>query len=796
MRKIICAILLSISLMVQAQEARPEWKWTGQWIGLEHLQPNERGGLHPILSARYFKNTFKLKHQVKQATAYVIGLGNYRLFINKKEVAPEEVLKQVPSDYRKTLYYNAYDVTDMLTDCDSAEVMIELGSGRYFTQRQNRFHAGPIFGKPKCRVNIDVLYSDGSKQTWSTNSKWKMTTQGPVRNNNIYDGETYDARKELRFLPDSAWQRAQLCLIPDGDYRQCDIPPIVASRLGNPLSITQKGDTAILDFGQNISGWVNIHARAQKGDTIRLLFAERLASNGNLYRDNLRSAQCLDTYVSNGEDQWWHPSFVTHGFRYVGVTGQRNPTKEDFEAYYVADSMKSLPVTKECYTGFVTSNEVLNKIVRNAWWGIKSNYQGFPIDCPQRDERQPWLGDRTVGALGESYLFDNAKLYRKWMRDICESQRSDGELPDVAPAYWHIYTENVTWPAALPFICDMLYRQYADSLTMKQAYPHIKKWLLHIIDAYRVDPGIIGRDKYGDWCVPPESLEIVLTKDSTRLTDGKLIATAYTIACMRIAGNIARIIGSESEAGDWFTRAEEMKKAFNDCFLVDKSRSGRSARSVKPNRVFYGNNTPTANILALAFRLVPDSLRPAVVASLVYNLEKKNHSHVNCGVIGISWLLRTLSENGHANLAYKIATQTTYPSWGYMLEQGATTIWELWNGNTANPKMNSGNHVMLLGDLLTWCYQYLAGIRPLNAGYGHFVVKPSFAISHLDSVNAAYPSHWGLIKSSWKKSGKSVTWQVEVPQNCQADLYFPDGKVQTVKEGHHSFTFQLNGHAN
>jgi len=380
--------------------------------------------------------------------------------------------------------------------------------------------------------------------------------------------------------------------------------------------------------------------------------------------------------------------------------------------------------------------------VQNACRGIAANYKGMPVDCPQRDERQPWLGDRTVGSLGESFVADNERLYTKWMRDICEAQRSDGCIPDVAPAFWNYYSDDVTWAAALPFGCDMLWRQFGNREAIDRSYPSIKKWVNHIIEEYSQD-GIIRCGKYGDWCVPPESLELIHSQDPARKTDVSLISTAYIIHTMQLMEQWG------CEADLWRPIREQMTHDFNRHFLtVRRGTSPRPGHVLYPDSVFYGNNTATANLLALAFGIVPDDCRGEVVKNVVENIILKNNAHVPCGVIGISWLLRALSDNGFSDIAYMIATQKSYPSWGYMAENGATTTWELWNGDKASPRMNSGNHVMLLGDLLTWCYQYLGGIRQSALPSPH----PS-----LPSLSLRATVHPSLPPTSTSSSGPTST---------------------------------------
>lgn len=768
-----------------------ESHWSGRWIGLERLMEGEQKGLHTRLAARYLRKEFELKDmQVVRATAHVSGLGLYELFINGKKIGKNEVLKPVPSDYRKTVYYNSYDVTKVLAK--KTAIGITLGNGRMFTMRQHKPSKSPAFGFPKCRINIIVEYADGSTQRLTTDDSWKVTADGPIRANNEYDGEEYDARKELGMwktvgYDDSKWLKVDRADIPYGALRGQMTPNMIQEKLDIKPVVNIVNGKTIVDFGQNISGWISFVPKGKEGDTIKIKYAEKLNPDGTLYTDNLRDAISEDIYICNGKETYsaWHSTFSYHGFRYAEIKGMESVKAENLAALVVADKMQTTG-TFEC------SDTILNKVFKNAWWGIKTNYKGMPVDCPQRNERQPWLGDRTVGSLGESFLFDNERLYSKWMRDICESQREDGVFSDVAPAFWNYYNDDVTWPAALPFTCDMLYRQFGNKQPIVNSYPYIKRWIEHIIGEYTSE-GVITKDKYGDWCVPPEKLELIHSQDPARKTDGSLISTAYTIRCLQLLEEFALLQGLDAEAANWKAQRDDMSQAFNKKFLhIKRGTSPRPGHVLYPDSVFYGNNTATANLLPLAFGLVPDDCKDDVVKNIVENIIIKNKEHVSCGVIGISWLMRMLSENGFADVAFLLATQNTYPSWGYMAENGATTIWELWNGDKANPKMNSGNHVMLLGDLLTWCYQNLGGIKNGNGvAYKHIVLKPDFDIQDCSHANVSYQTPYGKVVSNWKKTLQQLSWDIEIPCNTTAEVHLPDGKVKKIGSGTYHFECKI-----
>jgi alpha-L-rhamnosidase len=557
-----------------------------------------------------------------------------------------------------------------------------------------------------------------------------------------------------------------------------------------PVSISPLGDKFIIDLGQNIAGRlrINLH-NVNNGDTVRLRFAETLQKDGSLYVENLRDARCTDTYVCNGREAntSWAPAFVYHGFRYIEVSGYKAASIADFTGEAISDEM-------DCLGTFTSSNETLNAIYRNAWWGILSNYKGLPVDCPQRNERQPWLGDRTMGCWGESFLFSNDRLYAKWANDICEAQRSDGCIPDVAPAYWNYYSDNVTWPAALPMACDMIYTHFGDKSAIEKHYANIKLWMEHIKDEYMNSEMIVTKDTYGDWCVPPESLELIHSNDPTRNTDGALISTAYYLKMLQTMHRFAEVQGLEEDKEMWKNLEHQVKDAFNKKFLTAKRGTSQVPGHVLyPDSVFYGNNTVTANILPLAFGLVPTEYVDDVVKNVVRTIITGNNGHICCGVIGVQWLMRELSRRGFADVAFLLASNTTYPSYGYMIANGATTIWELWNGNTASPKMNSGNHVMLLGDLLPWFYENIGGIKSdrKRVGFKHIVMRPNFEIQDLSSADVSYVTPYGKVSSKWTKTLQHLDWEVTIPANTTAELHLPNGKVEQIGSGSYKYSVEI-----
>lgn len=764
-----------------------EADWQGRWIGLDRKMSWDEETEHSRLSARYLRKEFDLDKQVAKATLYICGLGMYEAFINGKRIG-DQVLAPAPTDYRRTVLYNAFDVTQLLDKNNAIGVI--LGNGRYYTMQQDKKpYKITRFGYPTLRLNLIVEFTDGSKKTISSDEKWKLSPDGAIRSNNEYDGETYDANKEFINwtnigFDDSQWMNAERTAIPLGTLRGAMAPNMKVICQLEPKSLTRKDGKLVLDMGQNMAGWLNVRiANLQQGDSIVIRYAERLDSTGNIWVENFRHAQSTDRYFANGKEQglWWHPTFVYHGFRYAEISGLANAKIEDFIGEVVSDEMAE--------TGhFVSTDTVLNKVYRNAVWGVLSNYKGMPVDCPQRDERQPWLGDRTRGCYGEAFIYDNNALYTKWVRDITEAQREDGCIPDVAPAFWNYYSDNVTWPAALPFSLDMLMKQYGDDAPMRKYYPNVKRWLEHLKYQYQKD-GLIEKDRYGDWCVPPEREELIHSEDPARITDGTLISTAYYFYICQMMSTYAKTHNLHEDA-KWFEHEAQISKdAFNKKFLtVKKGTTTVPGHILYPDSTFYGNNTVTANLLPYYFGMIDDEyVKNEVEKQIVKAIISQNLGTVTCGVIGIGWLMHALTDMGRSDVAWLLATNKKYPSWGYMTEHGATTIWELWNGDTASPKMNSGNHVMLLGDLLSWIYEDVAGIQSSENGFKHITMKPDFTVDEIDDIDASYQSIYGQIVSRWKKAKGKLHWHVEIPANTSATIHLPNNIIKEIGSGKYDF---------
>jgi alpha-L-rhamnosidase len=740
--------------------------WPKGWIGFDRAFPWDNIKTDSRLSARYFRKEFQSTKEIKYATASIIGLGLYELYINGTKVG-NDVLTPTPTDYTKNVKYNTYDVTSYVKTGKNA-VGAVLGNGRFFAMRQNeKPYKIKTFGFPKMLLNINIVYTDGTSSNIDTDDTWKGTADGPIRTNNEYDGEEYDATKEFANwntvgFDDSKWLKAEFVQEPTGTIEAQMNENIKVMNTLKPVSIKKlSGGRYVLDMGQNMVGWLQIKVNGKKGQQIKIRFAESLQDNGELFTANLRNAKCTDLYVLNGSGQeTWEPTFVYRGFRYVELTGYTyQPSVNDFTGKMIYDNIKTIGTLE-------TSDALTNQIFKNAWWGIAGNYKGIPLDCPQRNERQPWLGDRGAVAYGESFVFDNGRFYAKWLQDIRNSQKEDGAIPDVAPAFWRYYSDNMTWPGAMLLVTEMLYKQTGDVNAVSDNYPAMKKWLSYMQSRYMKDY-ILTKDSYGDWCMPPITIEFGRGKSADKKYPSELISTAYYYHFTQLMIQFSKVIGNEEDAKEYEQLGNKIATAFNQKYYDEKG--------------YYATNALTDNIIPLYFGMVPKKNIDKVFKNIVYTVEVTNKGHLSNGLVGIQWLMRCLNDYGRPDLAYTVATKKTYPSWGYMIDNGATTIWELWNGNTSDPKMNSQNHVMMLGDLLIWYYENLAGIKSANAAFKQIIMKPEL-INGLSTVNASYSSAYGLIKSNYNKTADQFKWKITVPPNTTALVYLPVNEGDKISE--------------
>jgi len=720
------------------------------------------------LPALMLRKEFRADSEVKRATAYISGLGLSELYINGAR-AGDDVLSPGLTDYDKRVLYVTRDVTAMVRSGANA-IGVLLGNGRFYAPRSQEPVTMRSFGTPRLLLQLEVEFANGAKQQFVSDESWRMTDRGPIRANNEFDGEEYDAAAEVAGwnepgFNDRSWARVKTVPAPKGVLAAQMAEPLRVVETIKPVKVSEIGPGAfVFDMGQNMVGWCRLRVNGPKGTRVTLRHAETLNPDGTLYVDNLRSARAMDLYqLKGGGDEVWEPRFTYHGFRYVEVRGYPGkPTLAALDGRVVHDAMTPT-------ADFTSSDAMLNQLHKNVYWGVRSNYRSIPTDCPQRDERQGWLGDRSIVSWSESYLFDIAAFYSKWETDIEDAQRPTGSIPDVAPAYWTLYNDGITWPSTFILVPNMLRAQYGDLRVIERHYPAMKKWADYMQGFLQDD--LMPKNTYADWCVPPESPELVHSKDPARQTDPTLISTAYFYRMLTTLAADARWLDKPADAAAYEALAARMKTAF-------------LKRYFRPETNQFDNGTQTSSILPLAFGLIPEDRREQVFARLVRKIDEESNRHIGVGLIGAQWLMRVLTENGRADLAYAIATQKTYPGWGYMISKGATTVWELWNGDTAEPSMNSGNHVMQIGDLNVWFYEYLAGIKSdaANPGFKQTVIRP-YPIGQLEFVRASHSSMYGTIHSEWRRGASGFEMKVAIPANTAATVYVPARDAAAVQEG-------------
>lgn len=758
----------------------PDGDWIGldfddsQWVAARVLGPvgmqpwgEVAGAEERRLPARMLRKEFGGTGPVARAMLYVSGQGVSECYLNGEKVG-DHVLSPALTEYPQRVFYVTYDVTDKVREGDNA-LGVWLGNGRYYAPRLRVPTETRTYGYPKVLLQLEVEYANGTRQTIASDESWKLTTDGPILANNEYDGEEYDARREMpgwasAGFDDSAWSPVEVVEAPGGKLAAQMVNPIRVTETLKPISVNEvEPGVFIFDMGQNMVGWCRLRVSGPAGTQVSLRHAETLKPDGTLYLENLRSCEVTDTYTLKGAGtEFYEPRFVFHGFRYVELTGYPGqPTLDTIEGRVVHDDMS--PAGE-----FACSHPLINRIYRNIVWGVRGNYRSIPTDCPQRDERQGWLGDRSAESKGETYLFDVAAFYSKWCRDMSDAQKESGSIPDVCPSYWPFYNDNVTWPASAVIIPGAMYEQYADKAILARQYPTMAKWIEHMTGY--IEDGIITRDNYGDWCVPPEDPELIHSNDPARKTAPGILATSYFHHCLKLMAQYAEILDKPEDARRYTALAEELRIALNERFYDEQ-------------KGYYDNGSQTSCVLPLAFDMVPEGERQRVFAHLVHKITEETEGHIGTGLVGGQWLNRTLTDGGRPDLVYGFATHTTYPSWGYMVEQDATTIWELWNGDTANPAMNSHNHVMLVGDLVIWLYEDLAGIKsdPALPGFKHIIMKPH-PVGDLNFVRASHRSPYGLISSHWQRDGERFDWQITVPANTTATVSVPATGMEAVTE--------------
>jgi len=747
--------------------------WKGKWI---------KGG-------NLLRKEFIVSKDINRARAYMCGLGYYELRINGEKVG-DHVLDPGWTDYDKRVLYVTYDVTKYLKRGKNA-VGVMLGNGRYSPPHKTVNPLKKYSDSPVLRLQINIEFIDSSSMWVVTDETWKVI-QGPIIFDDIYDGEIYDARLErlgwdTPNYNDSDWTTATVADPPGGKLvSQVGLPPIKVIKKIQPIEITNpRPDVYVYDFGQNFAGWVKLRVSGPRGTKVKLKYSELLNEDGMVNTLPNQGAKATDTYILKGEGQEvYEPRFTYHGFRYVEVTGSSDGLMlESLEGCVVHSAVEP--------TGrFICSNSLINHIHRNILWGQLSNLMSIPTDCPQRDERMGWMADAQLSAEEAIYNFNMAGFYTKWVADIKEAQEEDGSVPDVVPPYWNLYPADPAWGTACIVIPWYLYLYYGDRQILRQNYSVMKKWV-DFLGTQAINY-IISYGKYGDWC-PPWHIRSV----DTPL---KITSTWYYYHDTLILSKIAHILNEFEDAEKYTQVAERIKEAFNKEFLQEDRYSGekyselyekieahlpamfpedKKKEEIKKFVTMFATSSQTPNVLSLFLNMVPEDKREAVLKNLVDDITIIHSNHLNTGIVGTRYILDVLTRYERVDLAYKLLTQTTYPSWGYMVREGATTIWERWEDFTG-AGMNSHNHIMY-GSVDAWLYKVLAGINidPVGPGFQRIIIKP-YVVDDLKYVSASLKTIRGIIFSSWRKQGDSLILNVILPVNSQAKVSIPKMGLENI----------------
>jgi len=745
------------------------------------FEGSEIGDPWPTGAVKALRRSFEVVEPITSARVYATALGAYSLSINGKAVG-DQILSPGWTDFRQRVIYQAYDVTDQVKTGKNA-IGALLAPGWYSTPLQ-WYGQGNNYGKtqPALRVQLRIEYLDGSVDWISTDEKWKADVS-PILRAEIYDGETYDARQlqngwDTSQFDDAKWTPVAVVQPHEPEIVWQYFPPIRAHQVLDAKTINNPSPAVyVYDFGQNLAGVARLRAGGAAGTDVKLRFAEVLNPDGTLYVENLRTAKATDHFVLERREtaEEFEPKFTFHGFRYVEVSGlSAKPELGDVKAVVFHTDA---PFTTTLKTG----SAMINQLWSNILWGQRSNFVGVPTDCPQRDERLGWTADAQVFWRTATYNMDLATFSRKFSTDMRGTQVGTYMYGIFAPGTSTPHPAYGTgWSDAGVIIPWTSWIQNGDSAVIEENWAGMEKYLAAIDSA---NPDHLWKKDYGipfaDWLAPEG------------VTPVDLIATAYWAYDVSLMKQMAHATGKTADEKKYGELFEKIKNAFNNAYVQPDG----SVAGVPPPPVFASGTetklsdkpveTQTGYVLALHMNLLPEDSRAAAAQKLVDRLAA-NQWRLGTGFLGTPYLLSALTDTGHADVAYRLLLNTEYPSWGYLVEHGATTMWERWNGDQKrdDPTMNSYNHYAY-GAVGDWIYRYAAGIDadPSDPGYHTIWLHPTFD-PRLGSLDLSYESSYGTIRSSWKISAKTATWKLTIPPNASGQL--PLAKEETER-------FMLNG---
>ncbi len=723
----------------------------------------------------WLRKAFGVQGPVRRATLCASARGLFDLHLNGHPVSPD-VFAPEWTDYRKRIHYRTYDVTGLVRQGANALGAV-LGDGWYSGYVGWQETRGRYGLETSLLVQLEIELVDGSRQVVVTDDTWRCSA-GPILCSDFMMGETYDARKELTGwdqpdYDDKGWSRVHEVDSPAAVLIAQRSEPVRCVETLSPVSVNEiSPGVFIYDLGQNISGWVRLRIKGPAGTRVMLRHGERLNPDGTLYTENLRRAKATDVYILRGEgEEVWEPRFTFHGFQYVELTGfKRSPGEKAVTGRVVRSGTPSAG-------RFECSHPGINRLWLNGLWSQKDNFLSIPTDCPQRDERLGWMGDAQVFSRTATYNMDVAAFFTKWMTDVEDAQTPDGIFPDTAPRLAEdgnfVGLDGLCgaagWADAGVIIPWTIWRMYGDRRIIERHWKAMAAWL-DWID--RNNPTGLRTNElgnnYGDWlCIPSD------TTFRTHSPMKNLLATAYWADDAAKMARMAQETGHRDDADRFARMFNRVRKAFQEEFVLDNGR--------------LKVETQTAYLLALAFDLLPAKVRSTAAKHLVENIEALDW-HLSTGFIGISHLNPTLTAIGRPDVAWRLLLNEDYPSWLYPVLHGATTIWERWNGWTAedgffNPQMNSFNHYSL-GSVGEWLYRCAAGIEldPDVNGFKRFLIRP-YPGGGLDHAGASYQSIHGTLESRWQRQGDRLTLEVTIPANTQARVYVPSDKGTAILEG-------------
>jgi len=754
--------------------------WKAQWIAGPEDQTGSEAGPMPATMVR---KSFAIGGAVKRATVYVTGLGLYELHLNGRRVG-NHLLAPEFTAYDKRIQYQAFDVTDLVVTGENA-VGAMLGdgwNGEYFFGMPMRQAQRPFGGRRGLIMRLDVELADGRTQMIVTDASWRATRNGPLCSGSLYNGEVYDARMEMpgwdrAGFDDRLWNQA----VPADYLASANLvwqrnEPIQVVQELKPVKMTEpKAGVFVFDMGQNMVGWCRVVVRGPAGTTVTLRYAEMLNDDGTIYTANLRAARQTDTYTKRtGDEEIYEPHFTYHGFRYVELTGleykpwRYNPSYKPQASDVVGRVFHSAAPEAG---RFQCSSDLTNQIMHMIVWVQRGNLHGIPTDCPQRDERAGWMGDIQAFSQTAMFNMDVAGFFSKWVLDVRDSQTDEGRYPNFAPM------DRTRWAGGTPAWADAgtvvpwrMYQNYGDTRMLEEHYESARRWVDYV---HSKNPNLLWEKALGsnfnDW-LNGDTLVMEGWPKTGGAVPSRVLATAFLAHSAEIVAKMAAVLGRPDEARKYGRLFEGIKAAFNEKY-------------VKPDGRIEGD-TQAGYALALQFNLLPDALRPKAAKHMVDQFARYN-GHMSTGIQTSHRLMLELTRNGYNKEAYRLLNLRTCPSWGFMIDQGATTVWERWDGYVKgrgfqDPKMNSFNH-WALGSVGEWIWRCVVGISPdeSNPGYKHFTIAPEPG-GGLTWARGEYKSIRGAIISDWRLENGAFRLDVTVPVNTTATVSLPTKDAGSV----------------